>query len=107
MRFLQRITHDLKAGWVRLRFGTVRAANRALEETELLKMRLEIRKLDRRMKELCRDIGDRAIELHERDGSSSHVLSDREIVSLVGQVTSFQSERDKLMAEIKDVQDGN
>ena len=46
MGLLQRLKHDLKAGMATLRLGTAQVANRALEETELLRIRLEIRKLD-------------------------------------------------------------
>ena len=46
MGFLQRLKHDLMAGLATLRHGTAQAAIRALEETELLRIRLEIRKLD-------------------------------------------------------------
>ena len=51
--------HDLKAGLVTLRLGTAQAANRALEETELLRVRLEIRKLDQQLDEHYRDVGER------------------------------------------------
>jgi hypothetical protein len=104
---LQQITHDLKVGLARLRLGTAQAADRVLEEAELLKLRLEVRKLDRRIKELCRDIGGRAVELHERGGSSSSVLSDREISHAVEQVMTLKAEREKLMVEMKDVLSGN
>ena len=43
MGLLQRLTHDLRAGWVTLRHGTAKAATRALEEGELLRYRLELR----------------------------------------------------------------
>ena len=65
MGLLQRLKHDLKAGLVTLRLGTAQAANRALEETELLRIRLEIRKLDQQLDELYRDIGERAVSLCE------------------------------------------
>jgi hypothetical protein len=107
MGLLQQIKHDLRAGLARLRFGTVRAANRVLEETELLKLRLEVRKLDRRIKELCRDIGERAVELHERGESSVQILSDREIVRVADQVTTLKAERRRLMTEMDDVLSGN
>ena len=44
MGLLQRLKHDLKAGLATLRLGTAQAANRALEETELLRLRLEVRR---------------------------------------------------------------
>ena len=78
MGLLQQIRHDVKAGLARLRFGTVKAAHRALEETELLNLRLEARKLDRRINDLYRDIGERAVELHERGEPAGNILSDRE-----------------------------
>ena len=40
MGMLQRLSHDLRAGWVTLRHGTAKAATRALEEGELLGYRL-------------------------------------------------------------------
>jgi len=43
MGLLQRLKHDLKVGLATLRHGTAQAAIRALEETELLRIRLEIR----------------------------------------------------------------
>ncbi|MGH7231134.1 MAG: hypothetical protein ACREJU_07220 [Nitrospiraceae bacterium] len=103
MGLLQQIKHDLRAGLARMRFGTARAANRVLEETELLKLRLEVRKLDRRLKDLCRDIGERAVELHERGESSVQILSDREIVSTAEQVTMLKAERARIMAEMDDM----
>ncbi|MCX5722962.1 MAG: hypothetical protein NTX84_00270 [Nitrospirae bacterium] len=52
MGVLQRLKHDVKAGMATLRLGTAQVANRALEETELLRIRLEIRKLDQQLGEL-------------------------------------------------------
>jgi hypothetical protein len=54
MGVLQRLTHDLKAGLATLRHGTAQAAVRAFEETELLRIRLDIRKLDQQLEELYR-----------------------------------------------------
>jgi len=62
---LQRLKHDLKAGLATLRHGTAQAAIRALEETELLRIRLEIRKLDQQLDELYRDLGERGVNLRE------------------------------------------
>ena len=63
MGLLQRLKHDLKVGLATLRYGTVQAAIRALEETELLRIRLEIRKLDQQLGELYRDVGGRGVHL--------------------------------------------
>ncbi|MEW6544207.1 MAG: hypothetical protein AB1411_11415 [Nitrospirota bacterium] len=102
MGVLQRIRHDLKTGWATLRYGTARAASRALEEAELLRLRLEVRKLDDRMKELCREIGERAVELHERGEPTGQVLADFEIVRAAERVHALKGERAKLLAEMQE-----
>jgi len=68
MGMLQRLSHDLRAGWVTLRHGTAKAATRALEEGELLRYRLELRKVDQQLDDLHGDIGERTIALHDRGG---------------------------------------
>ena len=72
MGLLQRLKHDLKAGMATLRLGTAQVANRALEETELLRIRLEIRKLDQKLAELHRDVGERAVNLREGGEPGQH-----------------------------------
>ena len=72
MGFLQRLKHDLRAGLATLRLGTAHVATRALEETELLRMRLEIRKLDQRLSDLYKDIG-------ERENRSSGTLKKKRV----------------------------
>jgi hypothetical protein len=106
MRLLQRLKHDLRAGWASLRYGTAKAATRALEETELLRLRLDLRKLDERIKDLCGDIGERAVELHERGQPVDHILADREINHVVQQVVMLRTERGKLAAEMEDIKSG-
>ncbi len=103
MGLLQRMKHDVRAGWASLRYGTAKAATRALEETELLRLRLDLRKLDERIKDLCGDIGERAVDLHERGESAEHVLEDREMNRIVQQVLSLRAERMKLLADMEDV----
>lgn len=103
MGLLQQIRHDVKAGLARLRFGTVKAAHRALEETELLNLRLEARKLDRRINDLYRDIGERAVELHERGEPAGNILSDRDILSASRQVTVLKAQRGRIAADVEDV----
>lgn len=102
MPYLQRLKHDLKAGWAALRYGTVQAANRALEETELLRLRLEVRKLDERIHEFYRDIGERVMELHDRGESADRVLMDQEVTRLAEQVAVLKVERAKLLQEMDD-----
>jgi hypothetical protein len=103
---IQRFRHDLKAGWASLRYGTARAATRALEETELLRLRLDLRKLDERIRDLCGDIGERAVELHERGEPVEQVLADRDVNRVVQQVLSLRAERQKLLSEMEDIRSG-
>lgn len=103
MGLLKRMKHDVRAGWTSLRYGTAKAATRALEEAELLRLRLDLRKLDERIRDLCGDIGERAVELHERGETAEHVLSDREINRMVHQALSLRAERSKLLVEMDEV----
>ena len=103
MGLLHRLKHDLKAGLVTLRLGTAQAANRALEETELLRIRLEIRKLDQQLDELCRDVGERAVSLREAGEPVERVLYDAEIGRLVKDIQHLKDAREKLESEITEV----
>jgi hypothetical protein len=103
MGLLQRIKHDLKAGWAGLRYGTAQAANRALEEAELLRLRLDLRKLDDRLGDLHRDIGERAVLLHERGEPVERILADVEIGQTAQQIRALETERSKLLADMDDV----
>ncbi len=103
MGLLQRLKHDLKAGLVTLRLGTAQAANRALEETELLRIRLEIRKLDQQLDELYRDVGERAVSLREAGEPVERVLYDAEIGRLVKDIQQLKDAREKLESEMAEV----
>lgn len=103
MGLMQRLAHDVRAGLAKLRYGTVRAAHRALEETELLQLRLEVRKLDERIDELNGDLGERAIDLHGRGESAEQIVRDPEILRRVEQVLALQAERTKLLAEMDEI----
>jgi hypothetical protein len=103
MGLLQRLSHDLRAGWVTLRHGTAKAATRALEEGELLRYRLELRKVDQQLDDLHSDIGERTIELHERGESADRILQDADIIRILQQVRTLQDERTKLLLEMNDI----
>lgn len=103
MRFLQRITHDLRAGWASVRYGTAHAAARAMEEAELLRLRLAVRKLDERIKDLHRDIGERAVELHERGEPGDRVLADAEILRGAELLRKLKADRVRLLREMEEV----
>ena len=103
MGMLQRLSHDLRAGWVTLRHGTAKAATRALEEGELLRYRLELRKVEQQLSDLHADIGERTIELHGRGEVAERILSDGEITRMMQHVRTLQDERTKLLLEMNDI----
>ena len=103
MGMLQRLSHDLRAGWVTLRHGTAKAATRALEEGELLRYRLEVRKVEQQLNDLHADIGERTIELHDRGESAERVLADSEITRMMKQAHTLQDERTKLLLDMNDI----
>lgn len=103
MGLLQRLRHDLRVGWVTLRHGTAKVATRALEEGELLRYRLELRKVEQQLDDLHADIGERTIELHDRGEAAEGILSDLEITRMMQQVRTLQDERTKLLLEMNDI----
>ncbi|HLZ35636.1 MAG TPA: hypothetical protein VKP13_16640 [Nitrospira sp.] len=103
MGLLQRLKHDLKTGLATLRLGTAQAANRALEETELLRLRLEIRKIETQLGELYRDVGERAVSLREAGETVERVLYDEEISRLVKEIHRLKDAGKKLEAEMEEV----
>ena len=105
MGLLQRLKHDLKAGLATLRLGTAQAANRALEETELLRLRLEVRRIDQQLNELYRDVGERAVSLREAGEPVERVLYDTEISRLVKEIHELKKACEKLQAEMEEIRD--
>ena len=105
MGLLQRLKHDLKSGLTTLRLGTAQAANRALEETELLRLRLEIRRIDQLLKELYRDVGERAGSLREAGEQVERVLYDTEIARLVKEIHQLKAASGKLETEMQEIRD--
>ncbi len=101
MGLFQRIKDDLRTGIATLRLGTVHAAGRALEETELLRIRLELRKLDQQLSDLYKDIGGRAVDIKERGETAERVVYDAEIVRLVKEVEAVKESQKKLEAEME------
>jgi hypothetical protein len=103
MGIFQRLKHDVKAGLATLRHGTAQAAIRALEETELLRIRLDIRKFDQQLEELYRYVGERAIHLREAGEPVQRVLYDAEIDRLVKEIQDLKDARAKLESEITEI----
>lgn len=103
MGLLQRLKDDIRTGLATLRLGTAHAASRALEETELLRMRLEVRKLDQQLSDLYKDIGERAIDMKERGETAERVMYDAEIGRLVREVQALKESRKKLESEMDEI----
>lgn len=76
---------------------------RALEEGELLRYRLELRKVDQQLDDLHADIGERTIELHDRGEATERILSDSEVGRMMQQIRMLQDERTKLLLEMNDI----
>ena len=103
MRLLQRLKHDLRSGLATLRLGTAQAANRALEETELLRLRLEVRRIDQQLQELYRDVGERAVSLREAGEPVERVMYDTEVARLVKDIQRLKDASNKLQAEMEEL----
>ncbi|MCP9439104.1 MAG: hypothetical protein NNA20_08120 [Nitrospira sp.] len=86
-----------------MRLGTAHAAGRALEETERLRLQLEIRKIDQQVADLYKDIGERAVAMKERDTAVHQIVQDADIVRLVQDVRALKEMREKLEAEMEDI----
>jgi predicted nucleic acid-binding Zn-ribbon protein len=106
MGLLQRLKHDLMAGLATLRHGTAQAAIRALEETEMLRIRLEIRKLDQQLAELYREVGERGVHLREQAEPVERVLYDTEVARLVKEIQELKDARAELESEIAEIRTG-
>jgi hypothetical protein len=106
MTMIQRLKHDLKAGWAAVRYGTAQAATRALEETELLRLRLEVRKLDEKIRDLCRDLGERALALHERGEPLERIAADLEVLRMLREVHGMKAQREQKESDMDDVRSG-
>lgn len=103
MGLLQRIKDDLRTGIATLRLGTAHAASRALEETELLRMRLEVRKIDQQLSDLYKDIGERAVEMKERGETAERVMYDEDIGRVVREIQQLKEVRKKLESEMDEI----
>jgi|CXWL01.1.fsa_nt_gi cell division protein FtsB len=103
MGLLQQLVWDLRAGVANLRYGTADVARRALEESERLRIRLQVDKLNRRIDDLQREIGERALELYERQEPLRHISGDHAIAKLVEQVEALRAERMVLEQETEEL----
>lgn len=106
MRVLQRVVQDLRAGWITLRQGTAEAATRALEESEVARLRLRLRKLDEQLDHVHEDIGERALAHVETGEVLAQAFQHADMVELLTRVHSLQEERRQIVAAIEDVRNG-
>jgi len=86
-----------------LRLGTAHAAGRALEETERLRLRLEIRQVDQQLADLYKEVGERAVEMKERGIAVEQIAYDADIIRLVQNVQVLKETRKKLEDEMQDI----
>ena len=103
MGLLQRMIDDLRAGIAAVRLETVHAAGRVLEETELLRLRMELRKLDEQLAELYKEIGERALDMKGRNETAERILYDAEIERFVKEVQALKELRAKLEVEMGEI----
>ena len=103
MGLMQRLKDDFRSGLATLRLGTAHAANRALEETELLRMRLDVRKIVQQLSDLYKDIGERAVEMKERGETAERVMYDEEIGRVVREIQQLKASRKKLEADMDEI----
>ncbi len=106
MTLLQRIAQDLRAGWAALRQGTAEVATRALEESEVVRLRLQLRKLDERIDHLYEDIGERAVTQCDKGEPLGRVMQEPDMTALLVQLQEARRERETLAAEIENVRSG-
>jgi hypothetical protein len=103
MGLLQRLKLDLKAGWATLRQGTAEAANRAMEESELLKLRLELRKIQDQLDQVHEDIGERTVRLAEQGSPVEAIKTDRDIAAWIDQVRKLRDERARIETDMDSI----
>lgn len=106
MKLLQRLVQDLRAGWITLRQGTAEAATRALEESEIVRLRLRLRKLDEQIDHLYEEIGERAVARFEKGEAMGQFAQDSDVAQSLAQLQDVRLEREKVVADIDDVRRG-
>jgi small-conductance mechanosensitive channel len=102
LRF-RRLTNDLRTGWAKVRQGTTKAADRSLEEMELLRLKFTLYKVEDQIKEHLRAAGERAFQLIERKGSG--VLEDKEIKDLFAKVDQLKQEETRIRFEMDQIKE--
>lgn len=99
----RRLKNDFRTGLAKVRQGTAKAADRSLEEMELLRLKYELYKVEDQIKEHLREAGERAFQLIERKGSG--VLEDKEIHDLFAKVDQLKQEEARILFEMGQIKE--
>jgi small-conductance mechanosensitive channel len=103
LSLFRRFKNDLRAGLAKVRQGTAKAADRSLEEMELLRLKFQLDKVEDQIKEHLRAAGERAFQLIERKGSG--VLEDKEIQDLFAKVDQLKQEQTRIRFEMDQIKE--
>ena len=76
------------------------AANRAMEESELLKLRLELRKIKDQLDQVHEDIGERTVRLTEQGSTLDAIKTDREITAWIEDVRKLRDQGARIEADM-------
>jgi hypothetical protein len=71
----------------------------------LLRLRLEVRRIDQQLKDLYRDVGERAVSLREAGEPVERVLHDTEIARMVKEIEHLIDMSRKLEADMQELRD--
>ena len=71
----------------------------------MLRIRLEIRKIDQQLSDLYKDIGERAVEMKERGETAERVMYDEDIGRVVREIQQLKNARKKLEDEMDEIRD--
>ncbi len=86
-----------------MRQGTAEAADRSLEEMDLLRLKFKLYKVEEQIKEHLRTAGERAFQLIERKGSG--VLEDKEIQDLFSKVDQLKQEEARIRFDMDQIKE--
>jgi hypothetical protein len=74
-----------------------------MEESELLKLRLELRKIQDQLDQVHEDIGERTVRLAEQGSTLEAIKADRGIAVWIDQVRKLRDERARIEADMDSI----
>jgi hypothetical protein len=98
----KRIGSDLRKGLERLRKGTLTAPDLAARGMNVLKLNLDLRKLDESLKGLYTEVGRRVYDRMTTPDASLEAKDD-EVEELLKEIRKKLSEREKAQAELEEL----